>query len=167
MTIRTRTLAVTALSGSVALWLVGHAAGGGTAFADGRKPDAASSQTERNKETVIKFYNAALNAKQPDEALRYVGASYKQHNPMAEDGGQGFRKFIDWVRSDHPDSRSEIKRVFADGDCVILDVHMVRFPGERGLAIAEFFRLEGGKIVEHWDRIQPVPETAKNRNTMF
>jgi hypothetical protein len=53
-------------------------------------------QTERNKETVIKFYNAALNDKQPDEALEYVGPYYKQHNPMAEDGREGFHKFIDW-----------------------------------------------------------------------
>lgn len=168
MPIRSRTLALTALSGSAALWLVCHASGGGTAFADGRKPaDAPSAQAEHNKETVLKFYNAALNAKQPDEALRYVGASYKQHNPLAEDGREGFRKFIDWIRADHPDSRSEIKRVFVDGDTVILDVHTVRAPGERGLAIAEFFRLEGGKIVEHWDRIQPIPESAKNGNTMF
>ena len=164
MTTGSRTIAATALS-AAALWL---ACSRGTAFADDRKPaDAASAQIERNKETVLKFYRAALDAKQPDEALRYVGASYKQHNPLAEDGREGFRKFIDWIRSDHPDSRSEIKRVFADGDTVILDVHMVRVPGERGLAIAEFFRLEGGKIVEHWDRIQPIPETAKNRNTMF
>jgi predicted SnoaL-like aldol condensation-catalyzing enzyme len=124
-------------------------------------------QTERNKETVIKFYNAALNDKQPDEAREYVGPYYKQHNPMAEDGREGFHKFIDWVRSDHPESHSEIKQIFADGDYVLLNVHMVRHPGERGLAIGEIFRLEDGKIVEHWDRIQPIPETAKNSNTMF
>ena len=124
-------------------------------------------QIERNKETVVKFYNAALNDKQPDEALKYVGPYYKQHNPTAEDGREGFHKFIDWVRSDHPESHSDIKQIFADGDYVLLNVHMVRHPGERGLAIGEIFRLENGKIVEHWDRIQPIPETAKNANTMF
>jgi predicted SnoaL-like aldol condensation-catalyzing enzyme len=129
--------------------------------------DPTMPQTERNKETVVKFYNEALNNKQPDEALKYVGADYKQHNPTAEDGREGFRKFINWIRSDHPDSHSEIKQIFADGDYVLLNVHMVRHPGERGLAIGEIFRLENGKIVEHWDRIQPVPEAAKNNNTMF
>jgi predicted SnoaL-like aldol condensation-catalyzing enzyme len=124
-------------------------------------------QLERNKQTVIKFYNAALNDKQPDEALKYVGPYYRQHNPMAEDGREGFHKFIDWVRGDHPESHSEIKQIFAEGDYVLLNVHMVRHPGERGLAIGEIFRLEDGKIVEHWDRIQPIPETAKNSNTMF
>jgi predicted SnoaL-like aldol condensation-catalyzing enzyme len=128
---------------------------------------SAHDQLEKNKETVVKFYNAALNDKQPDEALKYVGPYYKQHNPMAEDGREGFHKFIDWVRADHPESHSDIKQIFADGDYVLLNVHMVRHPGERGLAIGEIFRLENGKIVEHWDRIQPVPETAKNDNTMF
>jgi len=147
------------------LWLIavaGAAAAQATSCAD-----PARSLCERNKATVVKFYNAALNDKQPEEALAYIGPYYRQHNPMAEDGRIGFRKFIEWIRADHPDSRSEIERVFADGDYVMLDVHMIRFPGERGLAIGEIFRLEGGKIVEHWDRIQAIPDTAKNTNTMF
>ncbi len=122
---------------------------------------------EDNKKIVIAFYNMALNDKDPDEALKFVGPIYTQHNPTAEDGREGFRKFILWVKSDHPDSHSEIKQIFADGDYGILNVHMVRFPGERGLAIGEIFRLENGKIVEHWDRIQAVPESAKNNNGMF
>ncbi|WP_043161353.1 nuclear transport factor 2 family protein [Bradyrhizobium sp. Ai1a-2] len=126
-----------------------------------------SPREEKNKRVVVAFYNAALNEKNPDRALGYVGASYRQHNPLVEEGREGFRRFIEWVRSDHPDSHSEIKRIFADGDYVIMDVHMVRFPGERGLAIGEIFRLEDGKIVEHWDRIQPIPEAGKNSNGMF
>jgi predicted SnoaL-like aldol condensation-catalyzing enzyme len=122
---------------------------------------------EANKKVVVAFYNEALNEKDPDEALRYIGPTYKQHNPTAEDGREGFRKFILWIKSDHPDSHSEIKQVFADGNFVILNVHMVRFPSERGLAIAEIFRLEDGKIVEHWDRIQAIPESSKNDNGMF
>jgi len=126
-----------------------------------------SRREQTNKKVVVAFYEAALNKKDPEEALRYVGASYRQHNPLVEDGREGFRRFIAWVRSDHPDSHSEIKRSFADGDYVILDVHMIRFPGERGLAIGETFRLEDGKIVEHWDRIQPIAQTSKNDNGMF
>jgi hypothetical protein len=64
-----------------------------------------------------------------------------------------------WIRSRSP--------YYADGDYVLLNGHMIRHPGERGLAIGEIFRLEDEKIVEHWDRIQPIPETAKNNNTMF
>ena len=126
-----------------------------------------ASTLEQNKQAVIAFYDKALNEKDADGALRFVGAYYKQHNPQAEDGKDGFRKFIQWVRDDHPASHSEITQVFAEGDYVILNVHMVRVPGERGLAIGEIFRLEGGKIVEHWDRIQAIPEKSSNPNGMF
>ena len=50
---------------------------------------------------------------------------------------------------------------------MILHVHSIRAPGERGVAIVDIFRLENGKVVEHWDVVQPVPDTAANGNTMF
>jgi predicted SnoaL-like aldol condensation-catalyzing enzyme len=61
----------------------------------------------------------------------------------------------------------EIKRAFSDGNMVILHSHWVRSPGELGDAVVDFFRVEGGKVVEHWDVIQPIPATAANNNTMF
>ena len=64
-------------------------------------------------------------------------------------------------------SKSEIKRVFAEGDYVILHVHAVREPGQRGSAIVDIFKLENGKVVEHWDVAQDVPEKAANSNGMF
>ncbi|MFZ4835673.1 nuclear transport factor 2 family protein [Rouxiella sp. Mn2063] len=126
-----------------------------------------TSLQEHNKEIVLAFYNAALNEKNIDKALSYLAPDFKQHNPTAEDGPQGVRKFLEWVKSDHPNSHSDIKQVFTDGNYVILNVHMVRFPGQPGLAIAEFFRLKNGKIAEHWDRIQAIPDQSKNTNTMF
>ena len=66
-----------------------------------------------------------------------------------------------------PASRSEIKRVIADGDYVILHVNAVREPGPRGNAIVDIFKLENGKIVEHWDVAQDIPEKAANANGMF
>ncbi|MEY9595139.1 putative SnoaL-like aldol condensation-catalyzing enzyme [Bradyrhizobium yuanmingense] len=128
---------------------------------------AASAQEEANRQTVLAFYEKGLNQKDADAALAYVGNRYVQHNPTAPDGPEGFRKFIGFLREKFPNSRSEIKRSFAEGDFVILHVHSVREPGTRGRAIVDMFKLENGKIVEHWDVIQEIPENPANGNTMF
>ncbi|SFQ19386.1 nuclear transport factor 2 family protein [Variovorax sp. 770b2] len=124
-------------------------------------------QQEANRQTVLAFYEKGLNQKDADAALQYVGNRYVQHNPTAADGPEGFRKFIAFLREKFPKSHSDIKRSFAEGDYVILHVHAVREPGTRGNAIVDIFKLENGKIVEHWDVNQPVPETAANDNGMF
>ncbi|MBR1202131.1 nuclear transport factor 2 family protein [Bradyrhizobium sp. AUGA SZCCT0051] len=124
-------------------------------------------QQEANRKAVLAFYEKGLNQKDADAALAYVGNRYVQHNPGAADGAEGFRKFIAFLREKFPNSHSEIKRSFVDGDYVILHVHAVREPGTRGNAIVDIFKLEDGKIVEHWDVVQPVPENPANNNTMF
>ena len=124
-------------------------------------------QQEANRKAVLAFYDKGLNQKDADAALAYVGNRYVQHNPGAADGPEGFRKFISFLREKFPNSHSEIKRSFVDGDYVILHVHAVREPGTRGNAIIDIFKLEDGKIVEHWDVVQPVPENPANNNTMF
>lgn len=128
---------------------------------------AASAQQEANRQAVLAFYEKGLNQKDADAALKYVGNRYVQHNPTAADGPEGFRKFIAFLREKFPNSRSIIRKSFVDGDYVILHVNAVREPGTRGSAIVDIFKLENGKIVEHWDVVQPVPETAANSNTMF
>ena len=128
---------------------------------------AASAQEEANRAAVLAFYEKGLNQKDADAALAYVGNRYVQHNPNAPDGPDGFRKFIGFLREKFPSSHSEIKRSFADGDFVILHVHSVREPGSRGRAIVDIFKLENGKIVEHWDVVQDIPENPANNNTMF
>jgi len=128
---------------------------------------ASAEQEAANKAAVLAFYEKGLNQKDADAALKYVGDRYVQHNPSAADGPEGFRKFIAFLRDKFPNSRSEIQRVFTDGDYVILHVHAVREPGTRGSAIIDIFRLEQGKIVEHWDAVQPIPEQSANANGMF
>ncbi|MGJ7554612.1 nuclear transport factor 2 family protein [Variovorax sp. RB3P1] len=131
------------------------------------KSQGATAQQEANRQTVLAFYEKGLNQKDADAALQYVGNRYVQHNPTAADGPEGFRKFVGFLREKFPKSHSDIKRSFVDGDYVILHVNAVREPGTRGNAIVDIFKLENGKIVEHWDVVQPVPETAANNNTMF
>jgi predicted SnoaL-like aldol condensation-catalyzing enzyme len=122
---------------------------------------------EANKKAVLEFYDKALNQKDFDAASKYFGPHYIQHNPGAQDGIEGFKALIAMRKEKFPDTKSEIKRAFAEGDYVILHVHGVREPGDRGVAIVDIFRLENGKIVEHWDVIQPVPEKTANDNGMF
>jgi predicted SnoaL-like aldol condensation-catalyzing enzyme len=128
---------------------------------------AADAKQEANRKVVLEFYDKGLNQKDADAAIAYMGDRYVQHNPNAADGPEGFRKFIAFLREKFPNSRSEIKRSFVDGDYVILHVHAVREPGTRGHAIIDIFKLENGKIVEHWDAVQPIPEDPANNNTMF
>jgi len=124
-------------------------------------------QMEQNKKTVAAFYDAALNRKDFEAAAQYIGPRYTQHNPNAKDGPEGLKGFLAFLREKFPGSRSEIKRIFADGDYVIVHVHAVREPGTRGNAIVDIFKLENGKVVEHWDVVQPIPESAANDNGMF
>jgi predicted SnoaL-like aldol condensation-catalyzing enzyme len=124
-------------------------------------------QMEENKKTVRALYEAVLNKKDFDEASKYLGSKYIQHNPNAADGPDGLKGFIGFLKDKFPNNRSEIKRIFADGDYVIVHVHAVREPGTRGNAIIDIFRLENGKVVEHWDAVQPIPEKAANDNGMF
>ncbi len=128
---------------------------------------ADAAQLELNKKNVVDFYEKALNQKDFEAAKGYFGPKYVQHNPTAPDGIEGFKGFLSFLRENFPKSHSEIKRVFAEGDFVILHVQSVREPGTRGRAIVDIFRLENGKIVEHWDVIQEIPDKAANPNGMF
>ncbi len=140
------------------------------ALAIGAPPVSANDAAKlaANKKNVVEFYNAVLNEKDFDKASKYLGATYIQHNPTALDGPEGLKGFVNFLKEKFPQNKSEIKRVFAEGNYVIVHVHAVREPGTRGNAIIDIFRLDdNGKVVEHWDAVQPIPEKAMNNNTMF
>jgi predicted SnoaL-like aldol condensation-catalyzing enzyme len=137
------------------------------AVAAPRAVAADAQQMEANKRAAIEFYDKAINQRDFDAAAKYLGSRYVQHNPRAADGPEGLKTFLGFLREKFPDYHSEIKRTFADGDYVILHVHNVPVPGARGRAIVDIFRFEDGKIVEHWDVAQEIPENPANNNSMF
>lgn len=130
---------------------------------------AQSPEERRNEQVVRDFYDAAINKKDFAAAASFLGEKYIQHNPTAGDGHEGLKKFLEVLTTKLPHYKSRIVSVFVDGDFVILHVHNVREPNTRGFAIIDIFRLENGKIVEHWDVRQEVPDpaTAANQNGMF
>ncbi|WP_433254001.1 nuclear transport factor 2 family protein [Streptosporangium sp. CA-135522] len=123
---------------------------------------------ERNRQVVRAYLELAFNAKQPAEAAaEYVGGGYIQHNPHAADGPEGFVAAISGFIGQFPELSIDIKRTVAEGDLVVTHSLLKVSAEDRGSAAMDIFRLEDGRIVEHWDVVQAVPEHAANANTMF
>lgn len=122
---------------------------------------------EQNKKNVVAYYEMAFSGRPEEAVAEYMGDHYTQHNPEADDGPEAFIGFVHALRGANPQVRLEIKRVIAEGDLVVTHGNLVLRPDEPGLALADIFRLDGGKVVEHWDVIQPVPDQSANSNGMF
>ena len=122
---------------------------------------------EQNKKTVQAFYDAVLNKKDFEEASKYLGPATPSTIRSPPTARRASRASSPSSRTSSRTTSSEIKRIFADGDYVIVHVHAVREPGTRGNAIIDIFKLENGKVVEHWDAVQPIPEKSDNNNGMF
>ena len=109
------------------------------------------------RELVIAFYEAALNEKNVEKAATFLGTTYLQHNPSIQDGPEAFLRFVAFRRDNFPQSHSTIHQVIAEGNLVALHIHSVLVPGTPGRHIVDIFRVEGDKVVEHWDVIQDIP----------
>ena len=110
---------------------------------------------------------AFVEHKPKEAADRYLGSTYKQHNPRVPDGKDAFVSFFVPFFASHPDHHVEIVHTIGEGELVALHVHARSDKADRGRAVVDIFRVENGKIVEHWDVVQDVPEKSVNSNTMF
>lgn len=147
-----------------ALWLSAGMALGASAAQNTTRDVAAE---EANRTLVLNFYDRFFNKHEVTQAAEVVADNYKQHNPQVPDGKAPFVSYFAGYFKENPQARARIVRSATDGDLVYLHVHSTNGPDDRGQAVVDIFRVQDGKIVEHWDVIQDVPEKSENENTMF
>jgi predicted SnoaL-like aldol condensation-catalyzing enzyme len=128
---------------------------------------ARTAEEQCNHDHVIAMYHKVLMALDSGEVDNYIAPGYIQHSMLAEPGVQALKDWLDARRADSPDAVQTIHRSFAEGDHVIVHVHVSRWPGDPGFAVVDIFRLENGMIAEHWDVLQEVPTEPINPNGMF
>lgn len=132
-------------------------------------------QLDRNTRTAIAYYTLAFNAGEPRLAVqKYVGVdrdgnkTYTQHNPFAQDGPEAFIAFVEFFKGLFPDLNVRIVRTIAQCDLVMTHAHITTTATDLGNAAMDIFRFDRhGKIVEHWDAVQPVEANPANDNTQF
>jgi len=120
-----------------------------------------------NKKNAIAFYKMAYEGNPKKAVELYVGDDYIQHNPDVANGTQGFIDYFERMQREYPEKSVEFVRCIAEEDLVALHTHQV-WPGNDQYVTMDFFRFDRhGKIVEHWDSIQQIPEESANPNTMY
>jgi predicted SnoaL-like aldol condensation-catalyzing enzyme len=121
-----------------------------------------------NKRLAKECLDMIFNQHKVEQAVtKYIGANYLQHNPNATDGPDGIIAYATGYIKANPELRMEFKRIIAEGDLVAVHSFIKPNPSSLGTAVMDIFRVEDGKLVEHWDVMQPIPLKAENKNTMF
>ena len=130
-------------------------------------PKAYSAKEWANRQLILDVYEHVLQPLDSSRVDDFFVPGYIQHNPLAETGAAGLKKFLDWAKANSRNPEHRVKRVMVDDDFVIAHVHVIVNEGERGNAVIDIFRIENGRVAEHWDAAQAVPENAANANGMF
>ncbi|MCF3594699.1 nuclear transport factor 2 family protein [Rhodobacteraceae bacterium LMO-12] len=127
-----------------------------------------SKTTKRNKANAMAFYDLMFNECRPREAIeRYVGEVYIQHNPHVADGKEAFIAYFERMAEEYPGKATRFVRAIAEDNLVVLHCHQT-WPNSDDYAGIDIFRFDDdGKIVEHWDVLQVIPDGSANENGLF
>lgn len=128
---------------------------------------ARTAQEAANVQLVLDLFNKVLIPMDKSLVDDFIAETYLQHSSLAEPGRDALKRWLDFVRVESPQATQKIYRVFAEDDHVITHQHVIRWPGDPGFAVTDIFRIERGKIVEHWDVLQEISESPVNPNSMF
>ena len=128
---------------------------------------ARTKQEKANLRLVERIYAEVLGPIDSGAVDALFDPGYIQHNPSAATGSQGLKEMLDRAKVKYPKCEHRVKRMLVDGDLVAAHVHVIFHPGDEGFAVVDIFRIAHGKIVEHWDVMQPVTGSSKNNNGRF
>lgn len=126
-----------------------------------------TSLTKQNRRIVEAFADVFYKQKNVRKAFtEFVSDQYIQHSPMLLDGREAAIAMLE-PKFSGADAHFEVKRIIVEDDLAVIHLHGRLTTQNLGVAVADFFRLENGKIVEHWDVVQPVPTEPINLRPMF
>jgi predicted SnoaL-like aldol condensation-catalyzing enzyme len=122
---------------------------------------------KQNKENAIAFYKMAYEGNPRKASELFVGSDYIQHNPVVGDGIEPFIEYFERMKKKYPNKTIEFVRSVAEGNLVALHTLQI-WPENEEYITMDFFRFDdSGKIIEHWDSIQKIPETSAHNNKMY
>ncbi len=125
------------------------------------------SNPTRNLELVESLYAIAFNQHNLGYVNEIMRPDLIQHNPDVATGRQAFISFFALLFKQYPQFATQITQAGADGDRVWVQSHQRNSPSVLGLDIIDIYRIQDGKIAEHWDSIEPVVNSTLNGNTQF
>ena len=140
---------------------------GTEALGHGGGMSAHTKQELTNLRLVRRIYEEVLGPIDSGAVDALFDPGYIQHNPSAATGSQGLKEMLDRAKVKYPHAEHRVKRMLADGDLVAAHVHVIFNPGDEGFAVVDIFRIERGRIAEHWDVMQPITAGSKNNNGRF
>ncbi|MFF4032032.1 nuclear transport factor 2 family protein [Streptomyces sviceus] len=126
-----------------------------------------SARLAYQKAVTVRVLKGVFERGDTEVVDRFVRPDYIQHNPLAPDGAETLKNLGTFVHQQFPDAEYRVQRVISEGDLVLVHSNVVMTPGTKGTAVFDIFRFQDGKIAEHWDTGQNVPDTTANGNDMF